>query len=181
MLIIYKYCCFTLKIIRDKTGLLPSADLVPQTEPRMMYSQRYFEPSTPKATMHRRRKSRESTISADEDDAARHGRVATSSFRSERSKRGEQEVDEQPLYDSQASQAATEMLRRHPGQSFEVNSSAGSRDVSPAPVAEAKGRSKLPEYSRSEKRKCSGGHEDVSREHGSPPKRTRVGLGIQFQ
>ncbi|KAK3175736.1 hypothetical protein K4F52_010035 [Lecanicillium sp. MT-2017a] len=168
---------------RDKSGLLPSADLVPQTEPRMMYTQRYFDPATPKARVHRRRKSRESTISADEDDeAARHG---GRSSRSERSKRGGEEDGAEPLYDSQASQAATEMLRRHPGQSFEVHSSAGSRDASPVPappVAETKARSKLPEYSsRSEKRKFSGGHEELAREQGSPPKRSRVGLGIQFQ
>ena len=146
---------------RDRSGLLPSADLVPQTEPRMMYSQRYFEPETPKGRVNRRRKSRESTISADEDDEAAKRGQPTSSMRSQ---------VETELYDSQASQAATEMLRRHPGQSMEVNSSAGSREGSPVRAEVVKPRSKLPEVSsRSEKRKLSAGGDA-----GSPSKRTRV-------
>jgi acetyl-CoA acyltransferase 1 len=161
---------------RDRSALLPSADLVPQTEPRMMYSQRYFEPETPKGRVQRRRKSRESTISADEEgEAARRGQP-TSSMRSQA---------ETELYDSQASQAATEMLRRHPGQSMVVNSSSGSREESPVRAEGVKPRAKLPEFSRSEKRKLSGAGNGG--EGGSPPKRTRVGneerrvgLGIQF-
>ena len=138
-----------------------------------MYSQRYFEPETPKGRVNRRRKSRESTISADEDDEAAKRGQPTSSMRSQA---------ETELYDSQASQAATEMLRRHPGQSMEVNSSAGSREESPVRAEVVKPRSKLPEVSRrSEKRKLGAGGDA-----GSPSKRTRVaderrvGLGIQF-
>lgn len=73
----------------EHAALLPSADLVPQTEPRMRFSDRYFEgPSG--------RRSRESTISAeDAEDLMRLSQA--------RHEGG-----------SQASQKAAEMLRHRP-------------------------------------------------------------------
>lgn len=135
---------------RDGAGLLPSADLVPQTEPRMRYAERYFEPSTPKQS-HQRRKSRESTISADDEEIARQ---ALMSARHERV-----DPESESVYGSQASQAATEMLRRHPSV----------RESSPA----AKGKRRLSDEAEeriSPKKLKSGKSEEVD----------RVGLGIQY-
>lgn len=73
----------------EHAALLPSADLVPQTEPRMRYSDRYFEAAGG-------RRSRESTISAeDAEDLMRLSQA--------RHEGG-----------SQASQKAAEMLRPRP-------------------------------------------------------------------
>ncbi|KAJ9165833.1 FAD-dependent oxidoreductase-like enzyme [Coniochaeta hoffmannii] len=130
----------------DQAGLLPSADLVPQTEPP-----RYgrFVPETPTPSS-QRRKSRESTISVeDAEDMAlvrqQHNeelaRQAYNSFTSRSGgsggggslrRRGEAEEEEE-VYESQASQAASAMLRRDPRESFEVASSigGGSRDGTP--------------------------------------------------
>lgn len=192
------------------SGLLPSVDLVPQTEPRHRYAQQQVVPTTPTPKRDRRRKSRESTISADDnEDIARQALEtvdALHSFASHGSKtapqasrqrrRADDGDDDEEVFDSQASQAATEMLRRHPGRSFEVTSSAGSRDGSPGPVEKsAKLQAKLLSSSRGgamDKRKFSGNTssaEEVRREHGSPPKKMRVGslteeqrvgLGIQY-
>ncbi|OAA70626.1 hypothetical protein ISF_02600 [Cordyceps fumosorosea ARSEF 2679] len=180
------------------SGLLPSADLVPQTEPRMMYSQKRFEPVTPDT--HPGQRSRESTISADDSDdaaAARRasGHRANVSMRSERSGM----VEDRDVFGSQASQAATDLLRRHPGHSFDMASSGDSRDGSPnrlpiKPVV-PKPRSRLPDFSRSEKRRLSGSDAETAaaksrREQGSPAKKARtgadadgrrVGLGIQYE
>ncbi|KAJ6789056.1 hypothetical protein PWT90_09987 [Aphanocladium album] len=176
----------------EHSGLLPSADLVPQTEPRMMYSQKYFEPVTPDRRY--RRKSRESTISADETENAAAARRAPGvrANVSMQSKRSEK-PSESDVFDSQASQAATDLLRRHPGQSFDVASSGESRDGSPirlpAKAVATKARSRLPDSSRSEKRRLSGSDAETvarpRREHGSPAKKARtgadrVGLGIQY-
>lgn len=181
----------------EHSVLLPSANLVPQTEPRTMYTQQYFEPVTP--DRRHRRKSRESTISADESEEAA-ARRAPGTLRTDVSthSRRSDNANEPPVYDSQASQAATDLLRRHPGQSFDVASSGDSRDGSPIrlpakPVA-AKARSRLPDSSRSEKRRLSGSDAETAaksrREHqGSPAKKVRtgvdangrrVGLGIQY-
>jgi hypothetical protein len=127
----------------DQSGLLPSVHLVPQTEPP--YRGRFI-PETPTPSSHQRRKSRESTISAEDDaeDAAavrqQHNeelaRQALNSFVSRGSggSRGSRrrEADEEEIYESQASQAASAMLRRDPRESFEVAGSLGdSRDGTP--------------------------------------------------
>lgn len=196
----------------EHSTLLPSVDLVPHTEPRTMYTQQYFAPVTP--DRRHRRKSRESTISADESEplaaaAARRGGAGKPTNTSVHSRRGGEAADED-VFDSQASQAATDLLRRHPGQSFELVASSGeSRDASPiaipakstvlattaaAAAPATKPRSRLPDSSRSEKRRMSG-HSDPEPvtakarrdQHASPTKKARtgadtrhVGLGIQY-
>ncbi|TQV97810.1 hypothetical protein V2A60_006467 [Cordyceps javanica] len=180
--------------------LLPSVKLVPQTEPRTMYTQKYFEPITP--DRRHGRKSRESTISADEAEDAVATRRAPGprtnlSIPSERSHM----ANESDVFGSQASQAAADLLRRHPGQSFDAASSGDSRDGSPIqlPVKAVapKARSRLPDSVRPDKRRHSGTDTETAaaaaksrREQGSPAKkvrtgadtdRRRVGLGIQYQ
>jgi acetyl-CoA acyltransferase 1 len=121
-------------------GLLPSVDLVPQTEPS--YRNSRFVPETPTPGKSReRRKSRESTISAeDNEELARQAlqSVAAASFASRgshaRSHRQSGGEEEEEVFESQASQAASEMLRRDPRESFEVASSVNSRDGTPAPA-----------------------------------------------
>lgn len=191
----------------DRPGLLPSVNLVPQTEPPQRYSGSRAVNKTPTPTV--RRKSRESTISAEESEqldraALESVAAATQSFMSQGSRasrhRGEPEEE---VYESQASQAASEMLRRDPREAyFEVASSVGSRDGTPAPAEKtAKLQSKLfagvnKAISAPEKRKFSGGGADgaaSSRREGimSPAKRARqgngdehiqqrVGLGIRY-
>lgn len=201
----------TTPVNRSRDGaLLPSADLVPQTEPRHRYTDQQFVPTTPTPKRNRRRKSRESTISADDNEElarqAMESVEAMQSFTSQvsrpspqasRQRRRAEDDDDEEVFDSQASQAATEMLRRHPGRSFEVASSAGSRDESPGPAEKsAKLQAKLLSSSRGggamDKRKFSGNTataESTRREQGSPPKKMRVGslteeqrvgLGIQY-
>lgn len=136
-----------------RSGLLPSADLVPQTEPP-----RYgrFVPETP-TPLSQRRKSRESTISAEdaeeEEDQEGEGvaliqqrqqqqhneelaRQALNSFvsrsggsnhsSSSRHHPRRDAEEEEEVYESQASQAASAMLRRRdPRESFEVVSPRG--------------------------------------------------------
>ncbi|KND90493.1 hypothetical protein TOPH_04666 [Tolypocladium ophioglossoides CBS 100239] len=189
-------------------SLLPSVDLVPQTEPRLRHPQQHLVPTTPTPKRDRRRKSRESTISVEDNEElarqALESAAAAQSFASHtsrlahagRSRRREDE-DEEEVFDSQASQAATEMLRRNPGKSFDVASSVGSRDGTPGPVEKsARMQAKLLSTSKHggmDKRKFSGGvlaGEDVRREQGSPTKKMRVGgpltedprvgLGIQY-
>ncbi|KAI9151605.1 hypothetical protein HJFPF1_08812 [Paramyrothecium foliicola] len=195
------------------SGLLPSVDLVPQTEPPRRYGQRHAVPVTPVARPeHRRRKSRESTISADDNEElarqALQSVAAAQSFasrgtRSSRrgspreSRQADEEVVEDELADSQATQAATEMLRRDARQSFEVANTRGSRDQSPAPAERsATMQAKLLANIKGsmDKRKFSGSHnatEDARREPASPAKKMRggsglleeqrrVGLGIQY-
>lgn len=189
----------------EHASLLPSADLVPQTEPRMMYTQKYFEPVTP--DRRHRRKSRESTISADEsEDAAARKTASMRASMSMQSQSQRSNASESQVFDSQATQAATDLLRRHPGQSFDaVQSSGDSRDGSPITIpakaaaattaaVPAKARSRLPDTGRSEKRRLSGSDAETvtksRRDHGSPAKKARtgagadgrrVGLGIQYQ
>ena len=195
----------------EHAGLLPSVDLVAQTEPPHRHSR--FVPETPTPARHReRRKSRESTISAEEDneELARQAlqsvaaaSISRASINSLSSRRHREEPDSD-VFESQASQAASEMLRRDPRESFEVASSIGSRDHTPAPVEKsAKLQAKLfAGLNKSgvvpvEKRKFSGGghtQEDVARRErelqDSPTKKLRVagglrdpgrvGLGIQY-
>ncbi|KAI0401109.1 Thiolase, N-terminal domain-containing protein [Xylaria palmicola] len=125
---------------RGNHGLLPSIDLVPRTEPPQRFGSR-VGPQTP--TPRKRHKSRESTISA-EDENEGNARTMTlesvaaaaqsymsqgSHYNSQRRAGEEEEVSE-----SQATQAASEMLRRDPRESFDVASSVGSRDVTPTPL-----------------------------------------------
>ena len=132
-------------------GLLPSVDLVPQTEPPRRYN-RGFIPETPTKTRERGRKSRESTISADDnEELARQALDVAASLTSKgsqgsrssrhqprRTNEEEDEEEEEEVFESQASQAASEMLRRDPRESFEVASSVGSRDGTPVPAAAEK-------------------------------------------
>lgn len=182
-------------------ALLPSVHLVPQTEPPHRRSSDDFIPESPPL---RRRRSRESTISATEDneDLARRalesvgGSAALSRARPRRplpdSSSSSRHVDEEEdVMESQASQAASEMLRRDARQSFEV---AASRDATPAPIEKSarlqatllSGHVK----SGAEKRKFNGGlppPEELRPDHDSPSKRIRIGgdqlresrLGIQ--
>ncbi|UNI22756.1 hypothetical protein JDV02_008617 [Purpureocillium takamizusanense] len=188
-------------------ALLPSVDLVPQTEPRSRHTQSHFATMTPTPKQERRRKSRESTISVeDTEELARQAleSAAAASLTSHpprqplpRQRRRAEDDDAEEVFDSQASQAATEMLRRNPGRSFDVASSAASRDASPHPAeTSARMQAKLlasTTGSGVDKRKFSSELplEEVRSGHGSPPKKMRVGgplpddhrvgLGIQYR
>ncbi|KXH47753.1 hypothetical protein CSIM01_11703 [Colletotrichum simmondsii] len=203
----------------QQSGLLPSVNLVPQSEPRYRYSNSQMIPGTPPPAIQERvqeraRKSRESTISADDNEelarqalesVAKSASFLSQASRTSRGARrplpgGSGNEDEEEVYESQASQAASEMLRRDPRESFEVASSVGSRDGTPAP-AEKSARLQAKLFSGitksgADKRKFNGG---VSNGHGqearsdmvSPTKKMRVGgplggdnpkvgLGIQY-
>ncbi|KAL8370077.1 hypothetical protein RB595_000441 [Gaeumannomyces hyphopodioides] len=193
---------------REYGGLLPSADLVPQTEPPQRYNSRVLIPETPVRSVGRR--SRESTISAEDHEepvdnqelarqalsfavAAATSHVSHQSSGSRRAEPHPGDQDEEEVFESQASQAASEMLRRDPRESFDVASSAGgSRDPTPAP-AEKSARLQARLFAgTSEKRKFSGGHDTSASEMPrsdvvSPTKKLRiagglreVGLGIQY-
>jgi len=190
------------------SGLLPSVDLVPQSEPPYRHT-RYIPDTPTSARHHQRRRSRESTISAEDNEEL--ARQALSSFASRGSqnlrgsRRRHPAEEEEDVFESQASQAASEMLRRDPRESFEVAGSAtGSRDGTPAPAAterSAKLQAKLfaglnkSGVMASDKRKFSGheSRDDVARREvlTSPTKKlrmagglrdpNRVGLGIQYR
>ncbi|KAI0392170.1 Thiolase, N-terminal domain-containing protein [Xylariaceae sp. FL0594] len=120
----------------NNPGLLPSIDLVPRTEPPQRYGDR-VEPQTP--TERKRRKSRESTISA-EDEAEGNARktlesvaTAAQSLMSQGSRPSQAHEGEEEVLESSASQEASEMLRKDPRESFDVASSV-SRDVTPTPA-----------------------------------------------
>ncbi|KAL7820673.1 hypothetical protein V8C26DRAFT_392958 [Trichoderma gracile] len=185
----------------DSTGLLPSVNLVAQTEPRSRYSQRRFVPTTPPSQRSSRRRRRESTISVeDTEELARQALEsvkAVQSLSSREAPAGElvssQEDDDQ-LEDSQASQAAAELLRRHPGQGHRAASSsvrdgtAGPAEKSAAMQAKlfAGGRT----ATGAEKRKLAADGEAGADDGESPQKKLRaggaasesrrVGLGIQY-
>ncbi|ORY57593.1 uncharacterized protein BCR38DRAFT_449651 [Pseudomassariella vexata] len=187
--------------------LLPSVDLVPQTEPPAPFGtgNRFgHETQTAKQGC----KSRESTISA--DDNAELARAAleaaqTQSFKSQGSRgsgvrNSRRHDEEEEVFESQASLTASEMLRRDPRESFEVASSVGSRDGTPAPAEKsAKLQAKIfasINKAGLEKRKYSGGasaEADEGRREvltsptkkmrygaGGPDANHRVGLGIQY-
>ncbi|KAH8649024.1 Thiolase, N-terminal domain-containing protein [Xylariales sp. PMI_506] len=129
----------------DHALLLPSVDLVPQSEPAPRFNPgRYITEAPVTPHIKRGRKSRESTISADDNEelarAALESVARTQSFISQASRgsisRSQRQDDtEEEVYESQASQAASAMLRRDPRESFdEVASSVGSRDPTPAPT-----------------------------------------------
>ncbi|KAI0446366.1 Thiolase, N-terminal domain-containing protein [Xylaria telfairii] len=127
---------------RGNHGLLPSIDLVPRTEPAQRFGNR-VNPHTP--TPRKRRKSRESTISAEDESEEPHGAMtlesvaaAAQSYMSQGSRYSKRrDGEEEEVFESQATQAASEMLRRDPRESFEVASSVGSRDVTPQPAEKA--------------------------------------------
>ncbi|KAI6372909.1 hypothetical protein MCOR25_003593 [Pyricularia grisea] len=204
-------------------GLLPSADLVPQSEPPHRYGGNRLQlvPSTP--VRDNGRKSRESTISVDDNAelarqalasvaaqaqsfAASHAAAAAAAGSGSFHRIGDPhpstqgEQDEEEVYESQASQAASEMLRRDPRESFEV---VASRDGTPNPPSAPAEKSATLQQTlfagigrsgvamATEKRKFSGGANDAQRqEMTSPHKRARidgnlreggVGLGIYDQ
>ncbi|KAK5633311.1 hypothetical protein RRF57_009025 [Xylaria bambusicola] len=184
---------------RGNPGLLPSIDLVPRTEPAQKFGSR-VAPQTP--TPRRRRKSRESTISAEDEDEANARTMtlesvaaAAQSYMSHGSHHSQRHEDEEEeVVESQATRAASEMLRRDPRESFEVASSVGSRDATPVPAEKTqKLQTKLyaPLHKaglNTEKRKFSGGSnpDEVRLEAvTSPTKKLRygadgpIGLGIQ--
>lgn len=168
----------------EHVGLLPSVDLVPHTEPQRN-SQKQYGPTTPVSrSENHRRKSRESTISVDDnEELARQALESVAAAQSFTSYGGRprQQDEEEEVFDSQASQAATEMLRRDPRQSFEVASSGGSQDDTLGPVEKsAKMQAKLFSNHKGDydKRKFSASHNsmptEVRRDQGSPAKKMRV-------
>lgn len=195
------------------SDLLPPPNLVPHTEPPRRFASRSFVPDTPDRgfsfarddRQDRGRHSRESTISADDNQelaraalqsvaqqattfASRgspphRARVPLPSHRSYRE-------DDGQIYESQASQEASAMLRRDPRESFEVASSHNSRDVTPTPIsAEKRLQSTLrgPIHKAGlmnpVKRKLdvteSGYREEARREPTSPTKRLRLAGGLR--
>lgn len=96
------------------SGLLPSAQFSPEAEARSVGSHSW---NPVRDSRERRRKSRDSTISAEDNEPIQAG---GRSFREE----------SEEVYESQASQSATEMLRVDPRESFEV---AASRTTTPNP------------------------------------------------
>jgi acetyl-CoA acyltransferase 1 len=181
-------------------GLLPSVDLVPHTEPTRRYSTQRFGRPSPPLRRDAGRKSRESTISAEDNEelarqalesvaAAQHSASFLSQVsRGSRGSRqhGAGDEEEEEVFESQASQAASEMLRRDPRESFEVASSVGSRDGTPAP-AEKTARLQAKLFSAHnktvvEKRKFSGGTnaaEYPKQDHlTSPTKKMKVGPAL---
>jgi acetyl-CoA acyltransferase 1 len=181
-------------------GLLPSVDLVPQTEPQR-YTQRQFIPTTPKSERHRRR-SRESTISVDDNEElarqALESVAAAQSFTSQAS-HSRNRNSQGEVHDSQASQAAAQMLRRDPRQSFEVADARRATNTPGAMEKSVRMQEKLLSHRNGDadgdKRKFSGYYassEETRRDQESPAKKSRVvepltdsqkrlGLGIQYR
>ncbi|KAL6875264.1 Thiolase, N-terminal domain-containing protein [Trichoderma novae-zelandiae] len=171
----------------DSSGLLPSVNLVPQTEPRSRYSQRRFVPTTPPSQRSSRRRRRESTISVeDTEELARQALESVKAVQSLSSREapaagelvGSQEDDDQ-LQDSQASQAAAELLRRHPGQGQGAASSSY-RDGTAGPAEKSAAmHAKLFAGSRAatgaEKRKLAVAGEAGAEDGDSPQKKLRAG------
>ncbi|KAL1836548.1 hypothetical protein VTJ49DRAFT_5025 [Mycothermus thermophilus] len=199
----------TPQVRRDNgRGLLPGIDLVPHTEPPHRHSR--FIPDTPTTPVdrHQRRKSRESTISAeDNQELARQALQSIASRGSQQSRaslshRSGGGAEEEEVFESQASQAASEMLRRDPRESFEVAASVGGGSCDATPAAadrSAKLQAKLfggvnkSGLSSQGKRKFSGAeigegypHDPVAsptkklREVGGLREPARVGLGIRY-
>ncbi|KAL2265974.1 hypothetical protein VTJ83DRAFT_5326 [Remersonia thermophila] len=197
-------------------GLLPGIDLVPHTEPPHR-NPRFLPdtPTTPVERHHQRRKSRESTISAEDNQELARQALQSIASRASQPTRGSGSgsgsashrtgggADEEEVYESQASQAASEMLRRDPRESFEVAASVagGSRDGTPAAAdrsakLQAKlfgGVNKSGLSSQGAKRKLNGAeladgyvHDPVAsptkklREVGGLREPARVGLGIRY-
>ncbi|KAL7938759.1 hypothetical protein V8C35DRAFT_289111 [Trichoderma chlorosporum] len=184
----------------DNSGLLPSVNLVAQTEPRSRYSQRRFVPTTPPSQRQSRRRRRESTISAeDNEELARQAIESVKAVQSLSSRDApagipvSSQEDDAQVQDSQASQAAAEMLRRYPGQGHQA---ASSRDGTAGPAEKSAamhaklfaGSSKT--ATGAEKRKLTAEGETGADDFESPQKKMRaggaasearrVGLGIQY-
>ncbi|KAL7918025.1 hypothetical protein ACQKWADRAFT_305223 [Trichoderma austrokoningii] len=182
----------------DHSGLLPSVNLVAQTEPRSRYSQRRFVPTTPPSQRHSRRRRRESTVSMeDNEELARQaiesvkavqtlasrpsGVVVPAAAGGPISSQEDEQEDEEQVYDSQASRAAAKMLRQYPG----VDASEGPAVKSAA--MHAKLFTGSGPAAGAEKRKLAAEGEIQAE---SPQKRAkaggaasdgrRVGLGIQY-
>ncbi|CZT42972.1 uncharacterized protein RSE6_02943 [Rhynchosporium secalis] len=135
--------------------LLPSAQFTPQAEARVVTT---LSQHVAQHSRERRRKSRDSTISASDAEE----------FTGSGNYRGESEE----IQESQASQSATEMLRVDPRESFEV---AASRTHTPVPNDKHLHQAKL--YAPVSKRK-------LDHDHGESVKKMRhesVGLGIGFE
>lgn len=143
------------------SDLLPPPDLVPHTEPTRRFVNRSFVPDTPdrgglsfahEVREERGRHSRESTISADDNQMLARAALqsvaqAARSFATHHSPPSRARVplpshrsrdQDSQIYESQASQEASAMLRRDPRESFEVASSHNSRDVTPTPISAEK-------------------------------------------
>ncbi|KAG8671113.1 hypothetical protein FPOAC2_04435 [Fusarium poae] len=173
-------------------GLLPSVNLVPQTEPQR-YTQRQFIPTTPKSERQRRR-SRESTISVeDNEELARQALELVSVAQSSTSQpsHSQSRSHNGEIHDSQASQAAAELLRRDSRQSFEV---ADARKIPGAVEKSVRMQERLLSHHANgdgDKRKFGGGYnsnEEARGDNESPAKKSRVepltdkfGLGIQYR
>ncbi|KFY45611.1 hypothetical protein V494_00865 [Pseudogymnoascus sp. VKM F-4513 (FW-928)] len=112
--------------------LLPSVQFVPQSEPRYRTNQDLFSPAQPARTAlphgrtEKRRKSRDSTISAsDAEELASYADPRTLPSQETRHSDDTEEVESDDIQESQASAAASAMLRRDPRESFEVAASPG--------------------------------------------------------
>ncbi|PKK54635.1 hypothetical protein CI102_599 [Trichoderma harzianum] len=168
----------------DNSGLLPSVNLVAQTEPRSRYSQRRFVPTTPPSQRQSRRRRRESTISADDNEELARQAIesvkAVQSLSTQDAPEGvplSSQEDNEQVQDSQASQAAAEMLRRHPSQGYKAPSSrdgtAGPAEKSAAMHAKLFAGSKT--ATGAEKRKLTAEGEAGADEMESPQKKLRAG------
>jgi len=92
----------------QESALLPAAQLVAQSEPRYRTTVGLNGSfSDQRASSARHRKSRDSTISASDEEGGYHG------------DRGDDDMEGE-IQESQASRSATAMLRRDPRESFEV-------------------------------------------------------------
>lgn len=187
-------------------SLLPSVDLTaPHTEPRHRLAHQHMAPTTPRRD--HRHKSRESTISIEDTEElarqAMESAAAAQSIASEalrgtqptgrsRPGDGDGDGDDDDRYNvsgSRASQAAAELLRRNLGQRY----GAMVEDRTPRPAEKsAMMQARLLSDSGGyclDKRKYGEGGAGKD-EHGSPPKKMRVGgpltedqrvgLGIQY-
>lgn len=173
-------------------SLLPSIDLVPRTEPPRR-SAGGFPMVTPTRGTH----SRESTISAEDNEELARQAVEAAAQSFSLSRRGQ--CDEDEVYESQASRTASQMLRSDTRESFNVGSSVHSREPTPAPAEKTVklqarlygGVNKM--APGSSKRQFNGGidhREDITNGRAmvpSPSKRARIGtdgrrigLGIQY-
>lgn len=194
------------------SDLLPPPDLVPHTEPPRRFTNRSFVPDTPDRGLSfaqaqrqdRTRHSRESTISADDNEELARAALQSvarqaASFASRGSppprvraplpSHQSQHEEDGQVYESQASQEASAMLRRDPRESFEVASSHNSRDVTPTPVSADKrlqstlrgpvNKAGLTTHSAKRKLDATEYREEARREPTSPTKRLRLAGGLR--
>lgn len=172
--------------VRRRAGLLPPATVVPQTDPQ----RKLGEPTTPKSPR-KGQKSRESTISMDGEDTEELARQALRSVQdaarrslpSSSSQGNINHGDDSDLYGSQASQVATEMLRRDAKRSFELGAASDEQVRGTSATGHNRHVSDL--RSAADKRKFSGQHgaSDASPKKsrvGEESPVTRLGLGIQY-